>query len=256
MYAYSHLYWADRLWQRLGAQDPAEFNLGAVMADLRYADNLPWKQTHFADQNKAIHLRQFWDLASAYGALDPGPDQDYARGYLLHLAMDRSWDWLVEQIRERFWLGRWLQRIHPRILKIAIEAAVVELHPMKNIPLSRRVPELALRVGITEASIIRLRSSADKGLTNPSAEAAYEFVKLVGLAEKPLIRVLMRIATVVARTPLRYPFVLPICPILEELEPELEQRFLTELSPFIPVEPRAEKEAEGAPAPVAVPTVV
>ncbi|MBN1485464.1 MAG: zinc dependent phospholipase C family protein [Chloroflexia bacterium] len=239
MYAYSHLVWADKLRDRLGVHYPDEFNLGAVIPDLRYADALPWAQTHFADPQKQIHPERFWSMALQDGASTDLRDHDFALGYLLHLAMDRSWTWLVEQARSRHPLGRVLP---PRALKIAIEAAATELYPLKDIPLSRRVPSLALQIGISGETIRHLRSFADEGLSNPSAEAAYDYVRQAGLANKRSIRLLMRLATVVARSPLRLPLVGPAKRILRELEPELERRFLEELRPFTKVFAKARTE--------------
>jgi hypothetical protein len=217
MYPYSHFVWAAKLRDRLGIEHPGEFNLGVVVADMRYIDGTPWAATH-------IPLEQFWAIARENGKASE--DQDFALGYALHLAMDRSWSWLVQQVRRRHLLGRVLPM---RVLKLSIEVAMVDVYPLRDIALTERVPPLVGRMGIRPESVRLLRQYADKGLQDPDVETTYEFMQQTGLAGLGPIRLLMALGRLILNTPLRRALVNPIHNTLRDLEPELERRFLLEL---------------------------
>lgn len=241
MYPYSHFLWAHRMRGHLGVEYPGEFNLGAVVADLRYVDGHPWEWTHFADSGKNIHLDKFWALAQGgNGATADRRDYDFALGYLLHLAMDDVWPWMVQEVRQRHPLGRLLP---PRILKLSLEVATIEAFPLSDIRLTHRVPPLAVELGISPETIRLLREYADEGLSNPDIEKAYAFVQNTNLNRLPAIRILMFFGKIILHTPLRLPLTLPMRRILRELEPEIEYRILGNLQPFVDIRRPAKEGA-------------
>ncbi|MBN1483577.1 MAG: zinc dependent phospholipase C family protein [Chloroflexia bacterium] len=213
---------------RLAIDHEDEFNLGAVIPDMRYFDGTPWNQTH-------VPIEEFWTIAQQEMVRYADPcDRDFALGYLLHLAMDKSWHWLVEQVRGEHPLGRVLP---PRVLKLSIEVAMVDLHPLKDIAFSRRVPPLAERFGIRPESLLPIRKFADDGLSDPNIIKTYRFMIQTGVVSNPAIKGLMLLGAVVLFTPLRIPLVAPIRRTLRRVDRELERRILAELRPFISLPP-------------------
>jgi hypothetical protein len=220
MFPYSHLVWANRLWEPLGIEDLATFNLGAILPDVRYVDNLTWEQTHPPQE-------EFWALAQEDGVV---PERDFALGYLLHLGMDQWEPWFLREARQRYPLGR----IFPRkIFKLLLEAASLQAYPLQDIALSQEIPALALRLDIPTETIQKLRDAADRILLNPSLDEAIAFVQDTELSQKPIIRMLMWTALAIMRTPLRHLLLRPAVRVLREMEPELEVRFLDEMRPFL-----------------------
>jgi hypothetical protein len=219
VFPYTHLVWAHRLQDKLGVQNLAEFNLGAILPDVRYVDDLPWKQTH-------PPLDEFWERALAADKAD----RDFALGYLLHLAMDQ-WELdIMRRARQRYPLGRLIPR---RLFKLIMEAASLEQYPLPQIPLSDRVPELALSLGIPEETIHLLRSMADGVLAEPGLEQAVVFVQGTQLAKNPTIRWLMWAAIAILKTPLRHLLLRPATRVLKRMEAEVEQNFLDEVYAFV-----------------------
>lgn len=234
MFPYSHLVLASRLQTRFPIRDVTEFNLGAVVADVRYVDGSRWEQTH-------LTLPEF-------AALPIRPeDEDFAWGYRLHLAMDWEEPWFIPAARRSHILGRLLPR---KLFKLLLEGATLEAYPLQDIPLSKRIPDLAVQMGIAPESIRKLRGLADHILAHPTLEEAFVFVRETDLAQVGMIRWLMVAARVLLQSPLRHLLLRPAKRIIRQLEPELEQRVLARLQPFLVPVPAAAVTVEATSVPV------
>lgn len=220
MFPMTHLYMAERFQDWLQVTAPADYNLGAVLPDVRYVVDLSWEQTHPAPET-------FWHLAQA---LPPeAGDADFAKGMLLHLVMDVYEPWYIATARQYFLppLGRVVPR---RVLKLLLEAAALELYPRANIPMTRRVPPVIARLGIPAAAVQRLRAAADPLLQQPSVTAAFEFVRTTSMAAIPAIRLLMSMAHLFLQTPLRALVIKPATTAMRQVTPLLERRVTERLA--------------------------